>query len=309
MEFNRSDNCLTMRETKTKILFRAVEEFERLRGSNLAWFGVDELTYTSEQGWLRLEGRLRDPKAHRLCGFAVWTPKGYDWVYERFVARQIEGYETVTASPFENRFLLEKIPDYYERLRSSYDERFFKQEALGEYLSLHAGRVYYAFERLGNVVEAKVDRSKPLLWALDFNVDPMCSVGAQFVEPRVRVLDEIVLSRASTQQACEEVRAPVSRGHRGRAWCVFAGCDWREDADDGDNGCRDLEGILPERGVWRGEVPHSEDESGREGPGGADERQAGCGRWGASPDGAAKVHGADQGSGAGYLQGEQPSDR
>jgi hypothetical protein len=203
-EFNRSDNCLTMRETKSKILFRAVEEFERLRGSNLAWFGVDELTYTSEQGWLRLEGRLRDPKAHRLCGFAVWTPKGYDWVYERFVARQIEGYETVTASPFENRFLLEKIPDYYERLRSSYDERFFKQEALGEYLSLHAGRVYYAFERLGNVVEAKVDRSKPLLWALDFNVDPMCSVVAQFVEPRVRVLDEIVLSRASTQQACEE---------------------------------------------------------------------------------------------------------
>ncbi len=68
-------------------MFRAVEEFERLRGSNLAWFGLDELTYTSEEAWLRLEGRLRDPKATRLCGFAVWTPKGYDWVYERFVAR------------------------------------------------------------------------------------------------------------------------------------------------------------------------------------------------------------------------------
>lgn len=203
-EFNRSDNCLTLRETKSKILFRAVEEFERLRGSNLAWFGLDELTYTSEQAWLRLEGRLRDPKARRLCGFAVWTPKGYDWVYERFVARGIEGYETVMASPFENRFLLEKIPDYYERLRSSYDERFFQQEALGQYLSLHAGRVYYAFERVGNVVEANVDRQKPLLWALDFNVDPMCSVVAQLDERRVRVLDEIVLSRASTPQACEE---------------------------------------------------------------------------------------------------------
>lgn len=42
--------------------------------------GVDELTYTQEEAWLRLDGQLRDPKAKRLCGFAVWTPKGFDWV-------------------------------------------------------------------------------------------------------------------------------------------------------------------------------------------------------------------------------------
>ena len=70
---------------------------------------------------------------------------------------------------------------------------------LGEYLSLHAGRVYYAFERDGNVAENEaVDRAQPLLWALDFNVDPMCSVVAQVDGERVTVLDEIVLSRAST---------------------------------------------------------------------------------------------------------------
>jgi hypothetical protein len=129
-EVNRGENYLVMRETRSKILFRAVEEFERLRGSNLAWFGLDELTYTSEEAWLRLEGRLRDPRAARLCGFAVWTPKGYDWVYERFVANRVEGYDTVIARPLENRFLLDRVPDYYERLRSSYDERFFQQEAL-----------------------------------------------------------------------------------------------------------------------------------------------------------------------------------
>src|SRR5579885_444417 len=106
-EMNRGDNYLAMKETKSRILFRAVEEFERLRGSNLAWFGVDELTYTSEEAWVRLEGRLRDPKASRLCGFAVWTPKGFDWVYERFIAEPVEGYETVVATPFENRFLLD----------------------------------------------------------------------------------------------------------------------------------------------------------------------------------------------------------
>jgi hypothetical protein len=203
-DLNRAENFLTLRETRSKILFRAVEEFERLRGSNLAWFGLDELTYTSEGAWLRLEGRLRDPRARRLCGFAVWTPKGYDWVHERFVARGVEGYETIVARPFENRFLLDRIPDYYARLKSSYDTRFYQQEVLGEYLNMHADRVYYGFDRTGNVAEADVDEARPLMWALDFNVDPMCSVVVQVDGEMVTVLDEIVLSRASTYQACEE---------------------------------------------------------------------------------------------------------
>jgi Terminase large subunit, T4likevirus-type, N-terminal len=204
-EFNRAENSLLFKETRSKILFRAVEEFERLRGSNLAWFGLDELTYTSEEAWLRLEGRLRDPKATRLCGFAVWTPKGYDWVYERFIARKVDGYETVVAKPFENRFLLDKVPDYYERLKSSYDSRFYEQEVLGEYLTLHAGKVYQSFDRAGNTFEADVEESLPLLWALDFNYDPMSSVIAQVhKDGLVVVLDEIVLSRASTYDACSE---------------------------------------------------------------------------------------------------------
>lgn len=203
-EINRAENHLVMRETRSKILFRAVEEFERLRGSNLAWFGLDELTYTSEPAWLRLEGRLRDPKASRLTGFAVWTPRGYDWVYERFVTRKIEGYETVVAAPFENRHLLERVPDYYERLFSSYDQRFYQQEVLGKYLSLTAGRVYYAFERQENIADAELDRTRPLLWSLDFNFDPMSSVVAQMEGEGVKVLDEIVLKQATTIQACEE---------------------------------------------------------------------------------------------------------
>ena len=203
-ELNRAENYLVMGETRSKILFRAVEEFERLRGSNLAWFGVDELTYTSEGAWLRLEGRLRDPKATRLCGFAVWTPKGYDWVYERFVAGHIDGYEVVAAKAFENRHLLDRVPDYYKRLKSSYDARFYQQEVLGEYLHLHAGRVYYAFDREKNLSKLNADRAKALLWALDFNVDPMCSVIAQIGSGGIAVLDEMVLSRATTLQACEE---------------------------------------------------------------------------------------------------------
>jgi hypothetical protein len=202
-DYNKAENVLNMLDSRSRILFRPVDDFERLRGTNLAWFGLDELTYTPEPAWLRLEGRLRDPKAARLCGFAVWTPKGYDWVYQKFVSDPVKGYYAVIARPFENRFLLSKIPDFYEQLKKSYDESFYQQEVLGQYLNLNGGLVYHAFQREDHLADLSVDRASPLLWALDFNVDPMCSIVVQIVCRRVRVLDEIVLRHASTLEACE----------------------------------------------------------------------------------------------------------
>ncbi|MFZ0936418.1 MAG: terminase large subunit domain-containing protein [Bryobacteraceae bacterium] len=203
-EHNKAENTLRMRDTGSRIVFRPVDEFERLRGTNLAWFGLDELTYTPEAAWLRLEGRLRDPKAQRLCGFAVWTPKGYDWVYRKFVDGPTKGYGVVVAQPYENRFLLAKVPDFYDRLRESYDEQFFQQEALGTYLSLSGGTVYSSFARAQNMTEVGPDQRLPLLWALDFNVDPMSSLVVQIAGGKVRVLDEIVVRNGTTMEACEE---------------------------------------------------------------------------------------------------------
>lgn len=204
-ELNKADNVLVMKDTGSRVLLRPVDEFERLRGTNLAWFGLDELTYTAEGAWLRLEGRLRDPAAVRRCGFAVWTPKGFDWVHRRFISHRVAGYEAIQARPFENRFLLEQVPDFYERLRSSYDENFYRQEVLGDYLNVRGGLVYQAFQRERNLRSMEMDPARPLIWALDFNVDPMCSVIAQVRRNgEVAVLDEIALRRATTEQACEE---------------------------------------------------------------------------------------------------------
>jgi hypothetical protein len=203
-DLNKSENSLTMKDTGSRILFRPVEEFERLRGTNLAWFGLDELTYTQEDSWLRLEGRLRDPLASRLCGYGVWTPKGFDWVWRKFISDKVKGYHAVLAPPYENRHILAKIPDFYERLKESYDQKFFDQEVMGAYLSLDGSRVYTSFQRGVHLRELKVDWHRPLLWALDFNVDPMSSVIVQICGDTVHVLDEIVIRRATTQEACAE---------------------------------------------------------------------------------------------------------
>jgi len=211
-DFYKQENRIRFRANKSEIIFRTLENPERLRGPNLAWFAVDELTYCREDAWTRLLGRLRHPDAKRLCGSAVWTPKGYDWVHKLFLETKRPDYKLVQATPRENTHL---PADFYESLKDSYAERFYRQEVLGEYLDLMGGSVYYAFSEQ-NIGTTKFDPRLPLCWALDFNVDPMCSVICQIEDTTkdwtrpydgrkiVRVLDEIVLPNSNTVSAAAE---------------------------------------------------------------------------------------------------------
>jgi Terminase large subunit, T4likevirus-type, N-terminal len=203
-ELRKADGELTFTAVGSTSFLRSLEEPERLRGTNLAWFAIDELSYAREEGWLRLEARLRDPRAQSLCGFGVWTPQGHDWIFKRFIKAAVQGYECVRAAPYENKFLLERTPDYYERLRSSYDPKFYEQEALGEYLNTRADRVYYCFNPAVHITSEGYDPAGVLFWGLDFNVSPMSSVLMQWRGDHLVAIDEIVLDRATTEEACQE---------------------------------------------------------------------------------------------------------
>jgi len=217
--WRKQRHLLALHRSGSRAIFRPLENYERLRGTNLAWFGVDELTYCRREAWQRLEGRLREPRARRLCGFGVWTPNGFDWVYKRFIAphTRLAEYEAVIAAPGENVFVLERTPDYYEVLKASYDELFFRQEALGEYLNVYAGRVYHAFDE-ANVAETLHNPVAPILWSLDFNVDPMVSLVCQEAGGRISVLEEIALHVATTYAMCERFEARTREAGWLEAW-------------------------------------------------------------------------------------------
>jgi hypothetical protein len=211
--YRKEDHVLTLLHNKATILFRSLDRPETLRGSTLAWIGVDELTYCRDaEAWLRLEARLRDPKATHHQMFAVWTPKGYDWVYKRFISpkEKLAGHQTILAEPAENRFVLSKRPDYYDQLKTSYDENFFKQEALGMYLNVHSERVYYSYSPANEDPNLRYAPEAGLYWSLDFNVDPMTAVIAQHLKGRLHVLEEIFLRNANTPQMCERFEQRVA---------------------------------------------------------------------------------------------------
>lgn len=225
--YHKQENKITLDENGSSIIFRTLDNPDRLRGPNLAWFGVDELTYCKWSAWEKLEGRLRDPRANRLCGFAAWTPNGFDNVYESFISKPKPGYRAVLASPRENFHVAKS--GFYDRLESSYDEKLYRQEVLGEYLNIRAGRSYYAFDRNLNVAPQVYDPAVPICWSLDFNVNPMCSVIGQMQEirdydrvlrRRFNVLDEINLPDSNTPQACETFWARVEPWSRNRQLIV-----------------------------------------------------------------------------------------
>lgn len=213
--WNKSDNDLWLPEPRSKVLFRTLMEPERLRGYNLGWFWVDEATYAKMAALKRLMARLRHKRARHKAGIFTWTPKGFDGVYEMFVGPDRKaGYEAVFAKPGENKRNL--VEGYYEQLKHDYDERFYQQEVLGEYLNVFSGQAYFNFDRARHVDSAiDFDPSLPLHWSLDFNVDPMCSVICQVADVsterdrllgrerhEIRVLDEIVLRDARTVHGC-----------------------------------------------------------------------------------------------------------
>jgi hypothetical protein len=167
--------------------------------------GVDELTYTQPDAWKRLEARVRDPRASHHQMFAVWTPKGFDWVYKRFISPKgkLPGHEAILATPRENFVVLAKRPDYYDQLKISYDDLFYQQEALGEYLNVYAGRVYHAYSEANEFPDLRYVPEAGLCWALDFNVDPMTAIIAQHLNGRIHVLEELFLRNADTIALCE----------------------------------------------------------------------------------------------------------
>lgn len=201
-EFRKQENLLTLTDTGSEVIFRSLDKPDRLRGTNLAWYGIDELTYCHEEAWLRLQARLRHPLATELCGFGVWTPNGFDWVYRRFIGpEKLLGYDAILAQPYENRHLPQ---DFYATLTNSYDAKFADQEVLGKYLSMNSGKVYHAFDRTVHLTPVSYDARRQLCWSLDFNVNPMCSVIAQIDGNSVYVIDEMVLPNSNTQKACDE---------------------------------------------------------------------------------------------------------
>lgn len=175
---------------------------ERIEGS--PWDGcvIDELANCRPRLWdLHVRPALADRRGWAwLIGVPDMDSPG-QMSYEKLVLQAQSGADAewkCFSWPSSDILPVEEI----ESARSGLDPLIFRQEYLGEFV-IARGRAFVDFNPSVHVKPAAYDPSLHLCWALDFNIDPMCSGVIQHHRGSLRVLDEFSLADTDTDSACD----------------------------------------------------------------------------------------------------------
>ncbi len=195
------------------ICLRGADNYDSLRGNGLDFLVLDEYALIAPEVWPEvLRPALADKQGRALL---IGTPRGHDHFYELF--ESVKAQEQWRTFQFTTEQGGNVKKEELASATQELDERTYKQEFQASFENVAVGRVYYAFERAGNVGKPRYNPRLPLLWSLDFNVNPMCSVIAQRDGDYLDVLEEIVLPDSNTLAACQEFQRRVSRYGRSLA--------------------------------------------------------------------------------------------
>lgn len=139
----------------SNVIFRQLEEPDKLRSLNLSGFYIDESSQVSEAAFMLLQGRLRGPGLRK--GILTTNPNGHDWQYTWFVKQDHfsndaakRHFSLVKAPSTENVHL----PDgYVQGIMETWSEDRIRREIYGDFDSFE-GQVYSEFRRDTHVVPA-----------------------------------------------------------------------------------------------------------------------------------------------------------
>jgi hypothetical protein len=209
---NESELRIELRKGGT-ICLRGADHYDSLRGNGLDFLVLDEYALIAPEVWPEvLRPALADKQGRALL---IGTPRGHDHFYELF--ESVKDHDQWRTFQFTTEQGGNVKKEELASATQELDERTYRQEFQASFENVAVGRVYYAFERAGNVGKPRYNPRLPLLWSLDFNVNPMCSVIAQRDGDYLDVLEEMALPDSHTQAACQEFHRRVSRFGRGLA--------------------------------------------------------------------------------------------
>lgn len=174
VEFNKQDSILYFPNTKTEVyVFHSEDDGESIRGPNLAWGLINEVSLCSHSAFLAFIARIRIKRARlRQCAMSG-TPEGYNWTYDYFVATPREDTDLIFGDMRLNRFI---ASDYAKMLEDSYDDLLVEEKVGGKYVNTNGKAAIHKFNRAIHTGQ-NIERIEGLpVWvSLDFNVAPMAA--------------------------------------------------------------------------------------------------------------------------------------
>jgi hypothetical protein len=191
------------------ICLRGADNYDSLRGDGLDFLVLDEYASIAPAAWSEvLRPALADKQGRALF---VGTPQGHNHFYE--LVERAGTLADWKAFQFTSAQGGNVTREELESAAKELDERIFRQEFEACFENLGVGRAYHAFDREHNVRNLGFSSGLGLCWAIDFNMNPLCSVLAQIHEGAILVLEELILPDSNTLAACEEF---LSRTEK---WC------------------------------------------------------------------------------------------
>ena len=191
------------------ISLRGADNYDSLRGDGLDFIVLDEYASIAKAAWTEvLRPALADKQGRALF---IGTPRGRNHFFDLYEAAQSQPNWAAfqfTTEQGGNVSVAELKSATHEL-----DERTYRQEFQASFENLGVGLAYHAFDHAHNIRPLRYQPGVPLIWSLDFNVNPLCSVLGHKHNGMVHIFDELILPDSNTLAACEEFLT------RTEAWC------------------------------------------------------------------------------------------
>lgn len=207
-------------------VFHGEDDGQSIRGPNLAWGVINEVTLLSEKAFKAFLARVRI-KAATLRQIAMsGTPEGFTWAYDMFVAEPRPDADVFYGDMRLNRHVAD---EYAGLLMSSYDDIMQQLYVEGKFVNANAGAALYKFSRMKHVVDrVPYIPGLPVWVSVDFNVSPMAAtlwnrypetgerpefVRGERSHVKLGAFDEVSIQGADTWQLRDQIieKAPGAK--------------------------------------------------------------------------------------------------
>ena len=183
---------------KRRVYVIGAEKISRIRGHALHKVYMDELAFFSkniDEIWRAVRPTLSDFQGPAIL---ATTPNGKGTpAYDLWMEAQAKhNWATHSWRTVDNPYISK---DEIEEAKKELDAKSFMQEYLAQWQSF-VGLAYYCFDENKHIKkQPEVDYSKPLVLALDFNVNPTSLLLSQTSYGKKRYLKEYSFKNSSTE--------------------------------------------------------------------------------------------------------------
>lgn len=198
------------------VLFRSIDDWQRLMGMNLGFIAWDEMNEFTEEEYDGILSRLRQvdpardglPPITRRVSFGASNPHGHDWLWRRFVKEGRGAWFKSTS--FDNPYL---PIDYLDKLLS-YPEPWIRRYVMCQFDDF-GGQIYEDWNINDHMIKGELEYSKyPMAWmALDPGTrDPTAGLWVVVDQPNHRLIavaeyQEAELAADSHARAWRQIEA------------------------------------------------------------------------------------------------------